>query len=294
MPSGKRARQQRREAADAAVAVKAPPRVRSKGAPRTGGPAAGLPKAARQASPRALAIGGGLVAIVVIAVVLAVVLAGGKSGSGVPTGTPQVGSAGANALPGASDVQSLFQGIPQNGLTLGNPKAPVAMTMFVDLQCPVCQYWEVNWLPTVVQNYVRQGKVKILLKPWAFIGPDSVRGQSATIAASLQNKGYNFAKVLYDNQGTENTGWLNDRMIASIASSVPGLHVYTLFNQRNSSRVKSIASQVDSLASKDKVTGTPTILVGKTGQKPKLVGTSGAMPTLKQVQAAIALASTQA
>jgi protein-disulfide isomerase len=294
MPSGKRARQQRRESADAAVAVKAPPRVRSKGAPRTGGPAAGLPKAARQASPRALAIGGGLVAIVVIAVVLAVVLAGGKSGSGVPTGTPQVGSAGANALPGASDVQSLFQGIPQNGLTLGNPKAPVAMTMFVDLQCPVCQYWEVNWLPTVVQNYVRQGKVKILLKPWAFIGPDSVRGQSATIAASLQNKGYNFAKVLYDNQGTENTGWLNDRMIASIASSVPGLHVYTLFNQRNSSRVKSIASQVDSLASKDKVTGTPTILVGKTGQKPKLVGTSGAMPTLKQVQAAIALASTQA
>lgn len=293
MPSGKRARQQRREAADAAVAVKAPPRVRSKGAPRTGGPGGGLPGAARQASPRALAIGGGLVAIIAIAVVLALVLGGSKSG-GVPKGTPTVGTAGTTALPGASGVQSLFHGIPQNGLTLGDPKAPVAMTMFVDLQCPVCQYWEVNWLPTVVQNYVRQGKVKILLKPWAFIGPDSVRGQSATIAASLQNKGYNFAKVLYDNQGTENTGWLTDKMIASIASSVPGLHVYTLFNQRNSSVVKSIASQIDSQASKDKVTGTPTIFVGKTGEKPKLVGTSGAMPTLKQVEAAIALASVQA
>jgi protein-disulfide isomerase len=225
-------------------------------------------------------------------VVLAVVLGGSKS-SGVPKGTPSVGST-ANALPGAADVQTLFQGIPQSGLTLGKPNAPVAMTMFIDLQCPVCQYWEVNWLPTVVQKYVREGKVKILLKPWAFIGPDSVKGQSATIAASLQNRGYNFAKVLYDNQGTENTGWLNDKMIASIASSVPGLHVYTLFNQRNTSRVKSIASQVDDLAKTDKVTGTPTILVGKTGQKPKLVGTSGAMPTLKQVEAAIALASTQA
>jgi protein-disulfide isomerase len=293
MPSGKRARQQRREAADAAVAVKAPPRVRSKGAPRSGGPAGGIPGAARQASPRALAIGGGIAAIIGIVVVLALVLGGHKS-SGVPSGTPTVGSAGATALPGASDVQSLFKGIPQHGLTLGNPKAPVAMTMFVDLQCPVCQYWEVNWLPTVVQNYVRQGKVKIMMKPWAFIGPDSVRGQSATIAASLQNKGFNFAKVLYDNQGTENTGWLNDKMIASIASSVPGLHVYTLFNQRNSSHVKSLASQVDSLASQYKVTGTPTIFVAKSGQKPKLVGSSGAMPTLKQVEAAIALASTQA
>jgi protein-disulfide isomerase len=83
-------------------------------------------------------------------------------------------------------------------------------------------------------------------------------------------------------------------MVASIASSVPGLHVYTLFSQRNSSRAKSIASQVDKLATQDKVTGTPTILVGKTGQEPKVVGKSGAMPTLKQVEAAIALASVQA
>jgi protein-disulfide isomerase len=289
MPSGKRARQQRREAADSAVAVKAPPRVRSKGAPRAGG----LPGAPRQASPRALAMGGGIAAIVAVVVVLALVLGSGGKSSGVPKGTAPVGSL-SNALPGASDVQTLYQGIPQHGLTLGKPNAPVAMTMFIDLQCPVCQYWEVNWLPTVVQKYVRQGKLKIDLKPWAFIGPDSNRGQAATIAASFQNKAWNFSKVLYDNQGTENTGWLNDKMIASIASSVPGLHVYTLFNQRNSSHAKSIASQVDKLATQDKVTGTPTILVGKTGQTPKVVGKSGAMPTLKQVEAAIALASTQA
>jgi protein-disulfide isomerase len=168
------------------------------------------------------------------------------------------------------------------------------MTMFIDLQCPVCQYWEVTWIPTMVQKYVRTGKVQILLKPWAFIGPDSVRGQLATIAASFQNKSYNFAKVLYNNQQTENTGWLTDKMIASIAASVPGLHVYTLFDQRNSARAKAIASQVDALAKKDKVTGTPTILVGKTGRTPKLVGKSGSMPTLQQVESAIAIASVQA
>ena len=30
------------------------------------------------------------------------------------------------------------------------------------------------------------------------------------IAAGAQNKAFNFAQILYDNQGTENTGWLND------------------------------------------------------------------------------------
>ena len=292
MPSGKRARQQRREAAGS-VAVKTPPRVRSKGAPKGPRPA-GIAGQPRQASPRALAIGGSIAAVVAIVVVLAIVLgSSGGGSSGVPKGTPTFGTL-TNALPGAAQVQTLFKGIPQHGLTLGSPKAPVQMTMFVDLQCPICQQWEVEWLPTVVQKYVRPGKVAIQLKPWEFIGPDSVKGQAATIAASFQNKAFNFAKVLYDNQGEENTGWLTDKMLASIAASVPGMRVHTLFDQRNSSRAKSIASGVDALAKKDNVTGTPTIFVGKTGQTPKLVGKNGLEPTLQQVESAIALASTQA
>jgi len=278
MPSGKRSKQQRRESATAAVAVKPPP-VRSKGAPR-----------ARQASPRALAVGGGIVAIVAVAIVLAVVLGGGSSSAGVPKGTPRVGSL-SNGLPGAAQVEAMYKGVPQHGLTLGSAFAPVKMVMFIDLQCPVCQYWEVTWMPTFVQKYVRTGKVQIQLKPWAFIGPDSGRGQAATIAASLQNKAYNLAEVLYLNQGKENTGWLTDSMIAQIAASVPGLRVYKLFSDRNSATVKNTTSQVDSLAQTDKVTGTPTIFVGKRGGPVKVVGSSGTLPTLQQVEAAVAAAS---
>src|SRR5215468_5918977 len=118
MPSGKRARQQRQ-----AAAATAPPPVRSKGVGGT---------RARQASPRALAIAGGVVLAIVIAVVLGVVLSGrgGSGGSGVVTsadmqGLPPTGSQSwANALPGASEANGLFNGIPQHGLTLGDPKAP--------------------------------------------------------------------------------------------------------------------------------------------------------------------------
>jgi protein-disulfide isomerase len=275
MPSGKKSRQQRRDAGT--LAVKSPPPVRSKG---TGA-------RPRQASPRALAIGGGVVALIAVAVVLALVLGRGGSSTGIPSGTPTVGRIDANSLPGAADANALFKGVPQAGLTLGSASAPVQMVMFIDLQCPVCQNFELTAMPTLVRKYIRTGKVRVELKPWAFIGPDSFKGRLATIAASFQDKAYTFAEVLYLNQGQENTGWLDDSMIAQIAASVPGLDVPKLFADRNSARAKNIAKTVDAQAQVDKVSGTPTILVGKTGTTPKNVTSAGAAPTLDDVTTAI-------
>lgn len=273
MPSGKRAKQQRR---DAATAVKAPPPVRSKG----------VGARPRQASPRALAIAGAVLALAVTGVVLALVLGGG-SGSGIPKGTPTVGRIDASSLPGAADIQALYQGIPQKGLTLGKPTAPVRMVMFIDLQCPVCQNFEVTALPTIVRKYIRTGKVRLDLKPWAFIGNDSFKARKALIAASYQNKAFEFAGVLYDNQGAENSGWVTDSMLAQIAASVQGLNVPQVFTQRNSQQTTQITKQVDDLANADGVSGTPTILIGAGTQKPKDVTSPGSAPTLQQVTTAI-------
>ena len=177
MPSGKRARQQRQQAA----AATAPPPVRSKGV----GGARG-----RQASPRALAIAGGVVLLSVIAIVLGVVLTGGSNGGGGGgivssqdlEGLPSTGSQSwANALPGAAEANNLFKGIPQNGLVLGNPKAKTEMEMFIDVQCPICQDYEVNHLPTVVNKYIKTGKVQLRLKPWAFISDQSFTGRLGSI-----------------------------------------------------------------------------------------------------------------
>ena len=269
MPSGKRARQQRQEAA--AAAVRTPPPVRSKG---VGG------VRTRQASPRALAIGGVVVLAIVIAIVLGVVLSsGGSSGGGgvVPTsamqGLPATGSpTWAGALPGAAESNNLFKGIPQHGLTLGNPKAKVEMEMFIDVQCPVCDDYEVNHLPSVVNKYVRTGKVQLHLQPWAFIGgagSQSFSGRLGLIAASFQNKGFQYAKVLYDNQppNSEGTGWLDGPMMARIAASVAGLNMAKWRADTNGSAPKSVASQVDAAAAAKNVGGTPTILVGPTGGK---------------------------
>ena len=102
--------------------------------------------------------------------------------------------------------------------------------------------------------------------------------------------GSRFAGVLYYNQGTENTGWLTDSMLAQIAASVPGLNVHTLFSQRSSSTVKKQVSEIDASAQTDTGQGTPTVLIGKNGTKPKDVAAAGGAPTLNQVESAIATA----
>jgi len=270
MPSGKKSKQMRR------AAQAAPPPVTSKGSGRR-----------RQASPRVLIAGAGGVAVIVVIVVLAIVLTGGGSGSsGIPKNVEKFGSL-ANGLPGAADVQAMYKGIPQKGFFLGSSFAPVQMVIFIDLQCPICQEFETTAAPTLISKYVRTGKVRIEVKPWAFIGPDSYRGQAAMMAAAKQNKAFNFAQVLYDNQRTENTGWLNDGMIYQIAESVPGLNVPQLLSDRKSSAVKKEASDVAALANVDHVSGTPTVFVGKNGTKPKLVGSPGSAPDLQQVSLAI-------
>jgi protein-disulfide isomerase len=270
MASGKKSRERKRAAAAA------PPPVRSKGSPRS-----------RQASPRVLIGAGAAAAVIAVVVVLIVVLTGG--GSKTPTITQTIGSA-ATGLPGATEAGAMFKGIPQTGLKLGSPKAPVQMVIYIDLQCPICQNYETTVMPTIVSQYIRAGKVRLEIKPWAFIGPDSTRGQKAMFAAAEQNKAFQFAQVLYDNQGTENTGWLTDDMLISIAGSVTGMNVPKLMAARSSSTIAQEVKDVDALAIANKVDGTPTVFVGKTGSEPSRVGAASSVPDLSQTEAALDVA----
>ena len=248
----------------------------------------------RQASPRALAIGGGVLAVVVIAIVLALVLGGGSK-KATPTNFPAVGSATwPGALQGSTQVRDLFKGIPQQGLILGKPNAPATLTEFIDLQCPVCQLFESQQLPDIVKKYVRTGKLNIRMEPWEIRdfpgGPgDSARGQAATIAASLQNKGFQFAELLYLNQGTENSGWLTEDVVGSAASSVDGSDPQRVLDELNSSGVKATVKEVDNQAARAGFNSTPTLLLNHRGQKAHVVARSLPDPgTLQsQIEAAI-------
>jgi len=243
---------------------------------------------------------GGIVLIAVIAIVLGVVLgkSGGDSSKSVLQGLPSIGN-GNNpiALQGSPDANALFKGIPQKGIVLGKPSAPVEMEMFIDVQCPICQNYEVSYLPAIVQKYIRTGKVQLHVQPWAFLGgqgSQSFSGRLGVIAASFQGKSYEYAKVLYDNQGQEESGWLTSREMAFIAASVTGLDLHKWWTDVNSSAATSIANDVDKLAKTAKITGTPTVLIGQTGGKLRDIMPPGYAPNLQITQAALdkALAKT--
>jgi protein-disulfide isomerase len=165
------------------------------------------------------------------------------------------------------------------------------MVEYIDLQCPFCQQFETQVFPDLVQKYIRKGKLKVEARVLDFIGPDSSRGRNAMIAAGYQNKAFNFAEILYDNQSTENTGWLNDGMVQQAAESIPGIDPRKLFADRNAGSVHSLAASFDQAGTADKVTGTPTLFVGKSGTHGKQVPLSS--PTdeaavVSAIQAALA------
>lgn len=298
MPSGKKSRQRRREAG---AARRTPPPVRSKG---VGG------ARPRRASPRALAIGGGIAVIVVVAIVLAVALGRG-SGSGAATGSgdsetlhlaqgtrPVGSSTGADTLPGAREVAKMFRGIPQSHFVLGKPSAPVELTEFIDLQCPVCKLFETTELPTLIRKYVRTGELRIKMEPWSILDrpgtgvTDSDRGQKATIAAAAQNKAFTFAEMLYVNQGTEDSGWLNDSMVSAAAASVDGLKPAQLVSDANSTATTTLVHDIDNraaaIAAKTPAfNGTPSLLLAKGNAAPHYYGTGSPAMDLANLEPAI-------
>jgi len=216
-----------------------------------------------------LAIAGGVIVIIVVAVLLGFVLTGGKS-SPSTSSLPLHGSL-VNALPNAADVHAEFKGIRQSGLFLGSAAAPVTLVEYIDLQCPFCQQLETQVMPGIVAKYVRSGKLKIEARVLGFIGPDSIRGRNAMFAAGLQNHAFDFAQLLYDNQQTENTGWLNDAMVDKAASSIPGVNPRQLVAASTTDAVAAIGRRIDGQGKGDRIVSTPSLLIGKAGATPQPV-----------------------
>jgi len=240
MTSGKKARQRR---------TPAPPPVRS-----TGG---------RRASPKVLAVGAVVIALAAVAAALAFALTGNGSGS---TSTSSIST---STLPEAATATQMFKGIPQHGNVLGKESAPVTMVEYIDLQCPACRAFETELMPTIVERYVRPGKLKVIARPVAFISPaeNSQRGRLAALAAGKQNRFFDFAQLTYFNQGSEGTDWLTEDFVRSAFRSLKGLNPAAALAARNSSAIAAEARRFDQQATADQLTQTPTILVGKTGGK---------------------------
>jgi protein-disulfide isomerase len=209
---------------------------------------------------RRIQILGGAALVAIIVVVVAIVASSGGGSSGVQSGS--------KANKTVASVSTLLKGIPQSGSVLGKPTAPVTMEYFGDLECPVCKTFTLGALPTVIQKWVRPGKLRIEYRnlETATHDPETFRTQqAAAMAAGKQNKMWFYIELFYHEQGEENSGYVTEEYLQGLARQIPGLDFAKWKEDRNN---PAWANEIvtDAQASNNEgFTGTPSFLIGTTG-----------------------------
>ena len=177
-------------------------------------------------------------------------------------------SGGARPAPPATN-SSLLAGIPENHGVLGDPKAPVTVTEYVDLQCPVCARAAESTLPALIRDEVRAGKVKLDVRTLSFLGPDSVRAARVAAGAERQGRLWAFLEAFYARQGGENSGYVTDDFLREV-SKAAGVDASLALGQADSTFASSRLERADADAARMNVQGTPTLTV-KRGNGPERV-----------------------
>ncbi len=164
------------------------------------------------------------------------------------------------------EVAALFEGIPQDGTVLGDPDAPATLIEFADLQCPFCADFAGDVLPTVVNDYVRAGRLKIDLQLLSFLGEDSVRAGRMAAAAGGQDLMWPFVELFYRNQGQENSGYATDDFLRRIGGAVPGLDVDRALAARETPAAGDVLQAATDQAEQLGATSTPAFYVRRGGR----------------------------
>ena len=180
-------------------------------------------------------------------------------------------SGGTAAKTPAAPVSTLFRGIPEHGGVLGDPKAPVTLTEYADLQCPICAAASKQTLPWLVKTYVRTGKAKLDLRALHFIGPDSERAARVAAGAKAQGRLWPFVEAFYAAQGQENSGYVTDAFLRSVAKAA-GVDAGKALSAADGQAAQDFLDQANSDATRLGVDSTPTFAVGD-----KIIG-SGVLP----------------
>jgi protein-disulfide isomerase len=216
-------------------------------------------------SRRALGTALGAAIVVAAALMLASLLGAGGTASTQPQSRP-------------ASPRDAFAGIPQAGLSLGAPDAPVTLVEYADLQCPYCALWATEVLPPIVRDYVRTGRVRLVFRGLAFLGPDSETALRAALGAARQNRLWSFVDELYARQGAENSGWVDGAL--RTAASRAHVELARATRESRSTWVDRQLVTAGSSAERAGIRGTPSFELGPTGGRLELVE-DGSLATLR-------------
>ena len=103
---------------------------------------------------------------------------------------------------------------------LGNVNAPLTMIEFGDYQCTYCKKFFSETEGSIIENYVKTGKVKILFKDFIVVGGDSANAANAVHCANDQKMFWSYHSILYNNWDGEDTGWASFERLHEFANTL--------------------------------------------------------------------------
>lgn len=111
-----------------------------------------------------------------------------------------------------------------NDPIIGNPDAPIIIIEFSDFQCPFCARFHIQTLPLILEEYIDQGKVKLVFRdfPIQSIHPNALPAAVAAECANEQGKFREMHDMLFDNQNQWNKLETNDvlSLFSNYASNI--------------------------------------------------------------------------
>ncbi len=187
----------------------------------------------------------------------------------------------ANNLRDAEDVNRSLAGIPQNGMLLGNPKAPVTLIEFGDLKCPVCAAFSKEVIPAVIDSRVREGAARIEFRNFTIIDEQSGPAGAAALAAGEQGRGWNFLEIFYRNQGVETAPYADDAFLTAVARAAGVRDITRWSRERRSARLSGEVEATSEEAQQLGFSGTPSFAVEGPSGRLEPLGTPGSTNELE-------------
>ncbi len=201
-----------------------------------------------------------VLALPVIAVVVIVVTSGGPS----VAESKSFSSVEKSAI---RRTENLLAGIPQHGTALGDPKAPVTLQFFGDLQCKESRQVMLGALPFLIRHWVRDGKLRILYRSTKADTPDwpeFMNQQVAALVAGQQDKMWTFVNLFYREQRPEFSRYADDAFLEGIAEQA-GVKLRAWVEDRESGDWSVKIESDEVVAHRKELLSTPSFLIGPTG-----------------------------
>jgi protein-disulfide isomerase len=216
-----------------------------------------------------------LVAVVIVAAVIA-----------ITSGSSSSSNSSTSASGSAAQVRNLLAGIPQSGRTLGRASAPVTVTLYEDLECPVCRDFTLGGARQLIAKDVRAGRVKLVFRSLQTATPDPTTfqvQQQAALAAGQQNRLWHFVELFYHQQGAEGTPYVTESYLDKLAREIPGFNHSKWVAARKPGSLASQVTSDESLAKAKGLDSTPTIVVQGPKASPQPVAGAASYSDIEQL-----------